>query len=146
MRSRNKGTELGVSVEIEKTGDIIPIVEKQIADFISQKGWDKRNCSYNLSFTWGDDTSIDIDGFKRYDDGFDLSSDDTEFIVSSLLKMNVGEIKKINIPLEANPDSTGGKKKVIARLMKREDIQLNFSLVYKITNNDSEESEMLEIR
>jgi hypothetical protein len=149
VRSRDEGKGLSVTLDVEALGDINSEIEKQIAAFIQSKGWKQNDCTYQLHVSYSSDTSIGIDGFKAiyaYGDDFKLKEDDIESIVSSLLKMQPGETRQIRIPLVPGASGATGKKKAVAKLMNREEIQLSITLVYKVTNNATGDSAEVEIK
>jgi hypothetical protein len=141
VKSSEHGTEINVTLEVEALKDKKPEIEKQIADFITAKGWKQNECTVKL---YDHDNSIGIDGFEVSSFRGDFKVDN-ESMVSSLLNMQPREIKKINIPLSFSPGiffgpSAGKKKKTAAKLMNKQTIRLTFNLEYSVKNHATGDS------
>jgi RNA polymerase subunit RPABC4/transcription elongation factor Spt4 len=147
ITSRNEGTELSILISVEVIKPITPTVEKQLADFIKSKDWEAIDCTYELYVSYFSGSWIGISGFEveGYGSDFKLDEKNVESIISSLLKMEPGEIKNISIPLSPGGDTAGGKKRNSAKLMRQEDLEFIISLGYRVKNNVIGKTEYIEI-
>jgi predicted RNA-binding Zn-ribbon protein involved in translation (DUF1610 family) len=148
IKSREGGKELSVSGEIRSMKAIMPDINKQITDFIKEQGWKASDCSINLEAGYSYSSFISINGFTIEGSlgDFKLDKSVTESIIYSLLKMQPEETQKINMTLVADKNTSGGKKKMHAKLMNKDDLQLNFTLVYTVKNNTTGKSERVIIK
>jgi hypothetical protein len=134
VRSREGGTEISISVEIEAVKDTMPFIEKQIADAIKRKGWQEDKCTFKLVSFQSDVRLVD----------FSNISNEEEFL-SSILKIEPGTTKKIAISVSLS-GFPGSRKKTVAKWMAMENIELYIVPGYQIESEESRSREYLSIK
>jgi hypothetical protein len=130
--SANKdGTNVQMEIEFVSPKNITPYLEKYIADFKQDKGWQKDNCTQEL-YGYGSKIEIVFGDLKiEASDGF--SSDTITSTISTLIKMEGDGSKKVVFPIKM--DGIGASRKSKAKkVMESKSVQIVVSAQYHIEN------------
>jgi RNA polymerase subunit RPABC4/transcription elongation factor Spt4 len=128
MRSIDGGADIQISLELETAENLNTFVEQSFARRKKEYGWDKDNCTYELS--------IDI-----IISGLSVGYFAERAILSSLLKLTPGTPQKISLPI-ALGSSPGSRKKEFAKLMSQQTLEMSLSVRYQITNQTRKDAKM----